>query len=155
MWLLWKQNQDKNEGVLWQSATHMCKYPIEGCIVSVLYSPCAELALALAGGEMIWASVTDLGEKWRKTKRYSMFSAVFLISQVCPDVLYLPQQLRHWLGIVAQLLPAAAVCQRLRWLRTAWSLREKMSISLLSQRAEYWLLRLEEVVTVLLNNFLF
>lgn len=59
-----------------------------------------------------------------------MFSLVFLISQVCPDVLCLPQQLKYWLGIAAQLLPAATVCQRVYWLRMPDLLYVKMSVSL-------------------------
>lgn len=50
---------------------------------------------------------------WRRIKE-SKVQCVFccLFDQsICPDVLCLPQQLGCWLGIAAQLLPAAALCQ--------------------------------------------
>lgn len=68
-----------------------------------------------------------------------MFSPVFLITQVCPDVLCLPQQLKvKRLGIAAQMLPAATVCQWVYWLRMPDPLYVKMSVSLLKSASCIW-----------------
>lgn len=133
------------------SQQHIGKQPVESYIVSVLCFPNATLIISSCWGKMIWVTISDLGEKWWKTKRYGVFFHCLFGQLSLSRCFQSLAAIKILAGDHAQLLPAANVGGCVGWGLLGLLSCENEYVCW-NQQGEYWLLQLEAVVTFLLSN---